>query len=52
MVYSNAVGIPVLAIVQGLVAYAAYLFFDLPSALLFAVLTCFATIIPIIGTGI
>ena len=52
MVHSNAVGIPLLAIVQGLVAYAAYFFFDLPSALLFAVLTCFATIIPIIGTSI
>lgn len=52
MVRSNAIGIPLIAIVQGLVAYAAYFFFDLPSALLFAVLTCFATIIPIIGTGI
>ena len=51
MVRSNAIGIPLIAIVQGLVAYAAYFFFDLPSALLFAVLTCFATIIPIIGTA-
>ena len=52
MVRSNAVGIPLIAIVQGAIAYAAYLFFDIPSALLFAFLTCFSTIIPIIGTGI
>ena len=52
MVRSNAVGIPLLAIVQGLVAYAGYLFFGIPSALLFALLTCFATIIPIVGTGL
>lgn len=52
MVRSNAVGIPLIALVQGAIAYAAYLFFGIPSALLFALLTCFATIIPIIGTGI
>ena len=30
----NAIGIPLIAIVQGLVAYVVYFFFDLPSALL------------------
>ena len=52
MVSSNAIGIPVLAIVQGVTAYIGYLLFDVPSALFFAFLTCIATIIPIVGTGV
>ena len=52
MVRSNAIGIPLLAIIQGLIAYIGYLIFGVPSALLFGFLTCFSTIIPIVGTGI
>jgi predicted PurR-regulated permease PerM len=52
MVRTNAIGIPLLALVQGGVAYVGYLIFGVPSAFLFALLTCFATIIPLIGTGI
>ncbi|MDR0349588.1 MAG: AI-2E family transporter [Tannerella sp.] len=52
MVRSNAIGIPLLAIIQGIVAYIGYLIFGVPSAFIFALLTCFSTIIPIIGTGL
>lgn len=52
MVRSNALGIPLLAVIQGIVAYIGYLIFGVPSAFLFAILTCFATIIPLVGTGL
>ncbi|MDR1675575.1 MAG: AI-2E family transporter [Tannerella sp.] len=52
MVRTNAIGIPLLALMQGSVAYAGYLIFGVPSAFLFAILTCFATIIPLVGTGL
>jgi len=52
IVLSNAIGIPVLGIIQGIAAYIGYLIFDVPSAFFFAFLTCIATIIPIVGTGV
>ena len=52
MVVSNAIGIPLLAVVQGTVAFIGYLIFGVPSALLLALITCFATIIPLVGTAI
>ncbi len=52
IVKSNAIGIPVLAIVQGVFAYIGYLIFGVNNALLFAVLTTFTTIIPVLGTMI
>ena len=52
IVRSNAIGIPLLAVVQGIVAYVGYLIFGAPSPLFWGVVTCFATIIPIIGTGL
>lgn len=50
IVRANAIGIPLLAIIQGAVATLGYYLFDAPSALLFGFLTCFATVIPIVGT--
>lgn len=50
IVKSNAIGIPLLAIVQGVFAYIGYLIFGVDNALLFAVLTTFTTIIPVLGT--
>lgn len=47
---ANAIGIPLLAIIQGAIATLGYYLFDAPSALLFGFLTCFATVIPIVGT--
>jgi len=52
MVRSNAIGIPLLAIIQGVIAYIGYLIFGVPSAIFFALLTCVATIIPLVGTGV
>ena len=50
IVRANAIGIPLLAIIQGPIATLGYYLFDAPSALLFGFLTCFATVIPIVGT--
>ena len=50
IVRANAIGIPLLAIIQGAIATLGYYLFDAPSALLFGFLTCNATVIPIVGT--
>jgi predicted PurR-regulated permease PerM len=50
IVRANAIGIPLLAIIQGAIATLGYYLFDAPSVLLFGFLTCFATVIPIVGT--
>lgn len=52
IVSSNAIGIPLLAIIQGLIAFVGYLIFQVPEPLLFGFLTCIATIIPIVGTAL
>lgn len=52
IVKSNAIGIPLLAIIQGLVALLGYFIFGAPDPLLFGFLTCLATIIPIVGTAL
>lgn len=52
MVRSNAIGIPLLAIIQGVIAIIGYWAAGVPSAILFGVLTAFATIIPLVGTGL
>lgn len=50
IIQANAVGIPVLGIIQGLFAYFGYLFFGVEGALFFAILTAFASLIPLLGT--
>lgn len=52
IVRSNAIGIPLLAIIQGAVAMLGYLIFGAPNILILGLLTCFATVIPMIGTSI
>lgn len=52
IVRSNAIGIPVLAIMQGMVAVIGYYIFGAPNPILFGFLTCFATIIPLLGTAL
>ena len=44
IVRSNAIGIPLIAVVQGSIAYAGYL--------VCGVVTCFATILPVVGTAL
>lgn len=52
IINSNALGIPLLAIIQGILAYVGYVIFGIGEPVFYAVLTCFATIIPIVGTTI
>lgn len=52
MVTSNAIGIPLLALIQGFIAMIGYLIFGTPDPVIFAFLTCFATILPLIGTAL
>lgn len=51
IVKSNAIGIPLLALIQGVIALIGYIIFGVPSPFVFAFLTCFATVIPIVGTA-
>ena len=52
IVRSHAIGIPLLAIIQGGVAMIGYLLFGAPNILMLGFLTCFATIIPMVGTAL
>lgn len=52
IVTSNAIGIPLLAIIQGLIALIGYWIFNVPSPVLFGFLTCFVTVIPVVGTSL
>ncbi len=52
LTYSNAVGVPAIAVAQGVVAYIAYLIAGLPEPGFWAVVTAFTSILPIVGTGL
>ena len=52
IIRSNAIGIPLLAIIQGSVATIGYFIFGAPSPLILGLLTCFACIIPMVGTAL
>jgi len=52
MVRSNAIGVPLLAVIQGAIATIGYIIFGVPDPVLFGFLTCFATILPLIGTAL
>ena len=52
MLMANAIGIPVVAIGQGLIALIGYLIFGAPSAILLFALTCVASMLPIVGAAI
>lgn len=52
LVIANAVGLPVVALGQGLVALVGYLIFGAPSPILLFALTAVASMIPIVGAAI
>jgi len=52
IVKANALGIPLVAVIQGGVATIGFLIFKAPNPILFGFLSCIASIIPIVGTGI
>lgn len=52
MVRSNAIGIPLLAIIQGCISLGGYLLCGAPNPWFSALLTAFASIIPLVGTAL
>ncbi|MCM5527485.1 AI-2E family transporter [Parasegetibacter sp. NRK P23] len=50
--FSNAVGVPLIAVAQGLCGYGGYLIAGLPEAGFWGIITGFSSIIPIVGTGL
>lgn len=52
LISSNAIGVPLLALIQGFIAMIGYLIFGAPDPVVFGFLTCFATILPLIGTAL
>jgi len=52
IVRSNAIGIPILALIQGTIALIGYWVAGVPSFMVFGVLTAFVSIVPIVGTGL
>lgn len=52
IILSNAIGIPVVALTQGLLAYLGYLFMGVDNTLVYAILVAFTTIIPVVGTSL
>lgn len=52
IIQANAVGIPVVAIIQGILAYLGYLSFGVNNPLVYAVLVACTTIIPVVGTSL
>ena len=50
IIQANAIGIPVLGFIQGMFAYFGYVLFGVEGALLFAILTAFASLVPLLGT--
>ena len=50
MVKSNAIGIPLLALMQGLIAWVGYVSFGVPNAFLSAFMTGLCSMVPIVGT--
>lgn len=52
IIQANAIGIPLLAIIQGVFAYLGYMFFGVNNPLLYGIITGFASLIPVIGTTV
>jgi predicted PurR-regulated permease PerM len=52
MVYSNAIGIPLIAILQGIVGLIGYLIFGVEQPWFWFVITCITSMLPILGAAI
>jgi predicted PurR-regulated permease PerM len=50
LVFSNAIGIPIVAVIQGIVGLLGYWIFGVPDFILFGLLTAIASVIPVVGT--
>lgn len=51
LVISNAVGVPLVALIQAIFAYVGYLIFGLEDAFNWFIITIFAAMVPVIGTA-
>ncbi|QEH40111.1 AI-2E family transporter [Chitinophaga sp. XS-30] len=51
MVVSNAIGIPLIALIQGVISLVGYLIFGVPEPVFWFVVTCFTAMLPIIGAA-
>ncbi|KAA2245032.1 AI-2E family transporter [Chitinophaga agrisoli] len=51
MIFANAVGIPLIAIIQGIVALIGYFIFKVPQPVFWFVVTSFTAMLPIIGAA-
>jgi predicted PurR-regulated permease PerM len=49
LVYSNAIGIPLIAIFQGLLGLIAYLFLGVQEPIFWFLITCIASMLPVVG---
>lgn len=52
IILSNAIGIPLVALTQGIFAYVGYIFLGVNTPLVYAVLVAFTTVIPVVGTSL
>ena len=50
--YANAVVVPMIAVAQGLIGFVGYMIAGLPQPGFWAIVTAFATIIPVLGTAL
>ncbi|WP_207495468.1 AI-2E family transporter [Aridibaculum aurantiacum] len=52
LTFSNSIGVPAIAVAQGVIGYIGYLIVGLPEAGFWAVMTGFASIVPIVGSAL
>ncbi|WP_143308627.1 AI-2E family transporter [Chitinophaga vietnamensis] len=51
LVIANAVGIPLIAVIQGIVALIGYLVFQVPEPWFWFIVTCFTAMLPVVGAA-
>ena len=52
LTFSNSIGVPAIAVAQGIIAYTGFLVAGLPEAGFWAVMTGFASIVPLVGAAL
>ncbi|HVI48297.1 MAG TPA: AI-2E family transporter [Chitinophaga sp.] len=51
LVFANALGIPLIAVIQGIVSLIGYLVFGVPQPFFWFIVTCFTAMLPVIGAA-
>lgn len=52
LTFSNSIGVPAIAVAQGVIGWMGYMIAGVPEAGFWAVITAFSSIVPLIGTGL